>query len=106
LVVEEPLPTGHTLKTYVALQVQLGRERIKDSAFKEPVEAQIVGADEALALGMTAPVEGRGKAVQNQLYALHSGVIGVLTATALESQAGLMREAMASVLKGLSFFQV
>ena len=83
--VEEPLPKGHTLKSYVELQIQMGQKNIKDSAFKGPVEAKIAGADEALALSMTAPVEGKGKAVQNQLYALHSGVVGVFTATALES---------------------
>jgi pSer/pThr/pTyr-binding forkhead associated (FHA) protein len=104
--VEEPLPKGHTLKSYVELQIQLGQQHLKASVLKEPVEAKIAGADEALALSMTAHVEGKGKAVQNQVYALHSGVVGVFTATALETQAQLMRDAMAKVLKGLSFFQV
>jgi hypothetical protein len=104
-VLEEPLPAGHTLKSYVELQMQLGRTHIPGSAFKDPVEAKIQGAEQALAVGMTAPVEGKGAALQHQLYGLHSGIVGVFTATALESQNQLLREAMATLLKGLSFFQ-
>ncbi|HEY3937666.1 MAG TPA: FHA domain-containing protein [Bryobacteraceae bacterium] len=104
-VLEEPLPKDHTLKSYVELQMELGRTHISGSVFKGPVEAKIQGAEQAMALSMTAPVEGKGMAIQHQLYALHSGIVGVFTATALDSQSQLLREAMGAVLKGLSFFQ-
>jgi hypothetical protein len=54
---------------------------------------------------MTAPVKDKGQAIQHQIYALHSGIVGVFTATALETQSKLLRDAVATVLKGLSFFQ-
>ena len=103
--VEEALPHGHTLSTYVELQMQLGREHIPGAEFKGPVEAKVRGADEALALSLIAPVQDKGQALQNQIYALHSNVVGVFTATALESQAQLLRGAMKSILQGVSFHQ-
>lgn len=103
--VEEPLPAGHTLKTYLKLQVELGQKHIPGSVFKDPVEAKIQGAEEALAISMTAPVQNKGRAIQHQIYALHSGIVGVFTATALETQSQLLRDAVATILKGVSFFQ-
>jgi hypothetical protein len=103
--VEEALPQGHTLPEYVDLQMQLGRQHITGAEFKGPVEAKVRGADQALALSLSAPVQGKGQALQNQIYALHRDIVGVFTATALDSQAGLLREAMKVILKGLSFHQ-
>lgn len=103
--VEEALPQGHTLLTYVELQMQLGREHIANAEFQGPVEAKVRGADHALALTLRAPAPGKGPALQNQMYALHNEVVGVLTATALESQSQLLRNAMKAVLKGVSFHQ-
>ncbi|HEY7306095.1 MAG TPA: FHA domain-containing protein [Bryobacteraceae bacterium] len=103
--VEEALPKGYTLPAYVDLQMQLGRQHIKGAEFKGPVETKVRGADQALALSLSAPVRGKGQALQNQIYALHKEIVGVFTATALESQAGLLREAMKSILKGVSFHQ-
>jgi hypothetical protein len=103
--VEEALPQGHTLPTYVELQMQLGRQHIPSAEFKGPVETKVRGADQALALTLMAPVPDKGPALQNQIYALHNDVVGVFTATALESQSGLLREAMKAILKGVSFHQ-
>ncbi len=103
--VEEALPKGHTLGTYVDLQMQLGSQHIAGVVFKGPVEANVDGATEALALSLTAPVPDKGTAVQNQIYALHNEIVGVFTATALDSQTQLLRDAMKIILKGLSFQQ-
>jgi len=103
--VEEALPQGHTLNTYVDLQAQLGRQHIPGAEFKGPVEVKVRGAGEALALSLTAPVQDKGPAMQNQIYARHNNVVGVFTATALESQAQLLRDAMKTILKGMSFHQ-
>lgn len=103
--VEEALPQGHTLPSYVELQMQLGRQHIPDAEFKGPVEAKLRGADQALALTLTAPAQDKGAAVQNQIYALHNNIVGVFTATALETQASLLRDAMKVILKGVSFHQ-
>ena len=43
--------------------------------------------------------------MQFQFYAVHSGIVGVMTATALESQGQLLRSAFKEVLAGLTFFQ-
>lgn len=103
--VEEALPQGHTLPAYVELQMQLGRQHIPSAEFKGPVEAKVRGADQALALTLTAPARDKGPALQNQIYALHNGVVGVFTATALESQSRLLRDAMKAILKGVTFHQ-
>jgi hypothetical protein len=103
--VEEALPQGHTLPTYVELQIQLGRQHIPDAEFKGPVETKVRGADQALALTLRAPVPDKGPALQNQIYALHNDIVGVFTATALENQAQLLRDAMKVILKDVSFHQ-
>ena len=36
---------------------------------------------------------------------MHSGIVGVITATALESQAQLLRGAFKEVMAGLTFFR-
>lgn len=104
--VEESLPNGQTLPAYVDVQMELGRQHITGAEFKGPVDARVQGAEAALALSLSAPVAGKGQAVQNQVYALHQGVVGVLTATALESQSRMLRDAMKAILKGLSFHQM
>ena len=103
--VEELLPKNQTLRQYVDLQMQLGRKHIAGSEFKGPVEAKVNGASEALALSMTAPVQEKGRALQNQLYALHNGVVGIFTATALDMQEQVLRQAMKTILSGFSFHQ-
>lgn len=103
--VEEPLPKDHDLPAYVALQIELANKHIKGVYLKAPVPAKVKGAEEAIALSLTAPVENKGPAVQYQIYAAHEGIVGVLTATTLESQAQLMRPALSVILPGLSFFQ-
>ena len=103
--VEELLPNNHTLSQYVDLQIQMGKKHIPGAEFKGPVETKVKGASEALALSMTAPVPEKGQAIQNQLYAVHNGVAGVFTATALETQAPILRQAMKTILGGLSFHQ-
>ncbi len=103
--VEELLPKNHTLSQYVDLQIQLGRKHISGAEFKGPVAAKVNGASEALALSMMAPVQEKGRLIQNQLYALHNGVVGVFTATALIGQEQILRHAMKAILSGLSFHQ-
>jgi hypothetical protein len=103
--VEEVLPRDHTLPKYVELQMQLGRQHIPGAEFKGPVETKVRGADQALALTLMAPARDKGPAIQNQIYALHSNVVGVFTATALESQNQILRDGMKAILKGVSFFQ-
>lgn len=103
--VEEALPQSHTLATYVELQMQLGLQHIAGAEFKGPVETKIRGADQALALTLLAPAQDKGPALQNQIYALHNNIVGVFTATALETQASILRDAMKAILKGVSFHQ-
>jgi hypothetical protein len=104
LVVEEELPKGFDLRKYVDLQVSLGQKHLNEAKFSEANPAQVKGADEALALIIHARAE-KGPAVQYQIYAVHAGIVGVLTATALESQTQLLRGVFQQVLPGLTFFQ-
>jgi hypothetical protein len=104
LVVEEPLPKDHDLAKYVALQVSLGEKHLKDAKISEPKQLKITGAEDAMALTVQAQAE-KGPAMQFQIYAVHSGIVGVMTATALESQAQLLRGAFKEVMAGLTFFQ-
>lgn len=103
--VEEALPKDHTLLKYVELQMQLGRQHIPGAEFKGPIETKVRGADQALALTLTATARDKGMALQNQIYALHNAVVGVFTATALDTQRQILRDAMKAILKGLSFHQ-
>jgi pSer/pThr/pTyr-binding forkhead associated (FHA) protein len=105
LAVEELLPKDYTLAAYVDLQIQLGQDKIAGAEFKGPIEAKITGASEAFALSMTALVPEKGQAIQQQIYALHRGVVGVFTATALDTQTSMLRRAMKTILGGLSFHQ-
>lgn len=105
IAVEEPLPKDFDLPKYVDLQISLGKKHLNGAVFGEPRPAAVPGAESALALTIQAPVE-KGPAVQYQIYAVHSAIIGVLTSTALESQSQLLRSFYKQLLPGLSFFQV
>lgn len=104
IVVEEPLPEGYDLPKYVDLQVSLGRKHLSEATFSEAKPAKVKGAEEALVINIQAQAE-KGPAVQYQIYAVHLGVVGVITATALESQVQLLRSVFNQLLPGLTFFQ-
>jgi len=104
IVVEESLPKGYDLSKYVALQISLGEKHLKAPRFSEPKPLPIKGAEQAMAITIHAQAE-KGAAMQFQVYAVHSGIVGVMTATALESQGQLLRGAFREVLPGLTFFQ-
>jgi hypothetical protein len=104
IVVEESLPRGYDLPNYVALQISLGEKHLKAARFSDPKPLPIKGAEQAMALTIQAQAE-KGPAMQFQVYAVHSGIVGVMTATALESQGQLLRGAFKEVLPGLTFFQ-
>lgn len=105
LAVEEEIPKDHSLEKYVELQMKIGKERIPGADFKGPVETKVAGADAALALGLSAPAaQDKGPAIQQQIYAVHSNIVGVFTATSLEMQAQILRPAIREILSGLSFF--
>ncbi len=103
--VEEQLPKGQTLADYVKLQMDLARKYIEGVELSDPVEAKIKGAEQAMGLTIRTPVREKGIAIQHQVYAVHAGIVGVFTATALESQAQILRQGLGAVLKGISFFQ-
>lgn len=103
--VEEKLPKDQTLPVYIQVQIDLAKKHIANVELKEPVETKIKGSDEAKALSLTALVEGKGQVMQHQIYALHNGVVGVLTASALDTQAQLLRDALGQMIPGLSYTQ-
>jgi hypothetical protein len=104
IVAEEPLPKDFDLKKYVDLQVSLGRQHLKEAKINDAKQVKVKGADDALAINIQARAE-KGPALQCQIYAAHNGVVGVMTATALESQTLLLRSVFNQVLPGLTFFQ-
>ena len=104
IAIEETLPKDFDLAKYVDLQVSLGKKHLAGATFSEAKPATIKGAEAAMALTIHAPAE-QGPAVQYQIYAVHSGIVGVVTTTALESQAPLLRAVLTQVLPGLTFFQ-
>jgi hypothetical protein len=104
IVAEETLPEGYDLAKYVALQVSLGQKHLKEASFSAANPAQVTGADQAMAIAIQAHAE-KGPAVQYQVYAVHAGIVGIITATALASQAELLREVFGQLLPGLTFFQ-
>jgi pSer/pThr/pTyr-binding forkhead associated (FHA) protein len=101
---EEPLPKDFDLPKYVELQVSLGKKHLAGATFSDAKPAKIKGAENALALTIHAPAE-KGPAVQFQIYAVHSGIVGIITTTGLETQASLLRSLLTQVLPGLTFFQ-
>ena len=104
IVAEEPLPQDFDLLKYVNLQASMGRNHLRDAKISDPNPAQIKGADDALAITLNASND-KGPAVQYQIYALHAGIVGVMTATALETQLPLLRGVFKQILPGLTFFQ-
>ncbi len=105
IVAEEPLPKDFDLPKYLDLQVSLGKKHLAGATFGDPRPAKVVGAEGALALTIQAPIE-KGPALQYQIYAVHSGIVGIMTTTALESQDHLLRGFLRQVLPGLSYYQV
>lgn len=104
IVAEEPLPKGYDLAKYVELQISLGKQHLQEAQFSEAKQAKVKGAEEALAISITARAE-KGPALQYQIYALHEGIVGIVTATALQTQAQLLRAVFGQVLPGLTYFQ-
>jgi hypothetical protein len=104
IVAEEPLPQGYDLPKYVDLQISLGKQHLNEGQFSDAKPATVKGAEEALAISLRARAE-KGPAVQYQIYALHTGIVGIVTATALESQSQLLRGVFSQMLPGLTYFQ-
>jgi hypothetical protein len=104
IVAEEPLPKGYDLAKYVELQISLGKQHLNEAQFSEAKPAKVKGAEEALAISISARAE-KGLAMQYQIYALHAGVVGIITATALETQAQLLRGVFSQIMPGLTYFQ-
>ncbi len=104
LAIEEQLPKDFDLAKYVSLQISLGEKHLKGARFGAPKPTKVKGADDAMALAIHAQAE-KGPAIQFQIYAVHAGIVGVITATALESQTQLLRNAFNQVLPGLTFSQ-
>jgi hypothetical protein len=99
---EGQMPNGLSLDQYIDLQVQLIRENVKGSETQGPINARVQGAEEAKALLVKSPSPA-GTVVQRQIYAVHSGLVGVFTVSMLESQAPRVNPAAATVVSGLSF---
>ena len=104
IVAEEALPKDYDLAKYVDLQITLGTKHLPGATFGEPKPAKIKGAEQAMALTINAPA-AQGPALQYQIYAVHSGIVGIVTTTALETQSQLLRGVLTQVLPGLTFFQ-
>jgi hypothetical protein len=100
---EEPLPAGQTLASYLETQLVMLRAKIPNVLVHGPAALEIPGSEEAHSVHLTFPPQGQVIVSQRQIYALSSGIVGVLTATFSESI--LLDETLESVLNGLSYFQ-
>jgi hypothetical protein len=103
--VEEPLPEGQTFAAYVETQVTLARGRFPKIEVQGPSPVEVRGASEARAITILTPAPDGERIMQRQLYALAAGVAGVFTATFLESQVSEVRNAIAEILRGVSYHQ-
>jgi hypothetical protein len=101
--VEEPLMSAGTLASYVQTQVELARAQIAGMSFENPVPLKVPGSGEALMLAITIPQASGLRVIQRQVYALSSGIVGIFTATVLESEPH--RGTIDAVIAGLSYFQ-
>jgi len=101
--VEEPLPVGQTLQSYTKTQMELARAKISGITFEGPVATKLPGSDEALTLALSIPQDSGLRVLQRQIYALSSGIVGIFTATILESEPH--RDTLDAVIGGLSYFQ-
>ncbi len=102
--VEEPLPEGTTLPEYVEAQASLIRSQLPEATLEGPGAAQVRGAEAAFALTVTSAVQG-GTVIQRQIYAASGRIAGIFTATILDRQEAPLRDTLASVVAGLSYFQ-
>jgi len=100
--VEEPLQPGQTLSSYVETQMMLARGQVTGISVNGPIPAIMRGADEAFELEITI-VRDDTRFIQRQIYAVHSGIVGIFTATVSEAEPHL--DSVNAVIAGLSYFQ-
>jgi hypothetical protein len=100
--VEEPLPAAQTLLSYIETQINLAQGRIAGISVVGPVPVAMRGSDEASSLSITVAVLDKPQVIQRQVYALSSGIVGIFTATVLESEPH--RDTIDTLIAGLSYF--
>ena len=103
IVTEEPLPKDHDLAKYLDIQTFLIQKRLPEATFQK-ADAQVKGAEEGAALNIQSALPDGRKAVQRQLYATSQGQVGILTATAFETEVPEIHEAIERVLAGATLF--
>jgi hypothetical protein len=102
MAVEEPLPRNHDLEKYIDLQLLLFRERLPQAeAVKQ--EISVPGADASAALTVRTPLSDGRMALQKQIYVSAGKMVGIATATALETDAAAVHQAIDSVLRSAAY---
>lgn len=103
VMVEEPLPEGLTLETYVANQVQVIRALLPHSNIKGPSPTALPQIESAQKLGVFYQSQDGRAVVQTQLYTASSGQVGVVTFTTLEDEFAQIGGAFQAIGSGLKF---
>ncbi|HTB10220.1 MAG TPA: FHA domain-containing protein [Bryobacteraceae bacterium] len=80
---EEPLAEVKTLRSYIELQMEVAKSRLKAPAFQNPVDATMTGAEEALLLTVSSDLREGLRIVQRQIYARSGNIVGILTMSGL-----------------------
>ena len=102
IVTEDKLPAGHNFDQYLDIQLTLlGRQL--SSARAEKVPVKLPGVESSAGLAIRTEFPDRGNVIQKQIYACIGEAVGILTATALESEPAEIHEAVDRMLATAAF---
>jgi hypothetical protein len=102
IAIEEPLPQNHNLEKYIDIQLLLFRERLPQAVTAKQ-EISVPGADASAALTVRTPLSDGRIALQKQIYACAGKMVGVATASALETDSAAVHQSIDAVLKSAAF---
>ncbi len=102
MVSEDRLPNGYDLERYVDLQLKLLGERLP-SAKASKGSASVPGAQTAAGLTIRTPFPDGRIAIQKQVYATVDSKVGILTATAMETDPAGIHQGIQQILAIATF---
>jgi hypothetical protein len=96
---EDCLTNASTLHSYIEVQLEVAKSRLKSLEFHGPVEARMEGSDEALLLTVNSDAKEGVRVTQRQIYARSGDVVGILTMSGLPA----MNQDFIEIVRGASF---
>ncbi len=96
---EDALPEGKSLREYLDVQVTAAMSQLKEPEIREPSEARMEGAEEALLLTLSSETQDGLRVTQRQIYARSGEVVGILTLSGLAAA----NQDFIEIVRGASF---